>query len=238
MSSNKIKIENLNKSFNSKNKNINVFKNLNLEIDLSNITVILGKSGCGKTTLIRCISDLESFDSGSIKYISNENFKPKVGMVFQESRLMPWLSVKENILIHSKEDKDIKNILTLLKLDNIENSMPYELSGGMAHRVSIGRALAFNPNILIMDEPFAALDYFTRIDLQKEVINIFKKTNIGIIFVTHNIEEALSIATKIVIMKNDNSIESFSIEKDFNRNLSSEYFVELKIKILNCLKET
>lgn len=238
-------IDNLTKSFIvEKNKHV-VFENISLEINSDDITVILGESGCGKTTLLRILSNLDTADSGDVKYIkNNKKINPKVGVVFQESRLMPWLTVGENLSFHSKDmdENTIDKYLKMMKLEKFKNSYPNELSGGMANRVSIGRALSFNPDILLMDEPFAALDYFTRRKMQKEVLNIHKKTKKGVVFVTHNIDEALAIADKILIIKKDKSIKKITVENiysdnDNNRDLESFYYINLKKIILNELGE-
>ena len=197
-------IKNLCKKFKIEDDEHIVFSDISLEIPGDKITVILGESGCGKTTLLRILSNLDTSDKGEVSYIDNKHkIKPKVGVVFQESRLMPWLTVKENISFHSKkmDEKDLNKYLSMMKLEKFKNSYPSELSGGMANRVSIARALSYNPDILLMDEPFAALDYFTRRKMQKEVINIHEKTKKGVVFVTHNIDEALAIADKIVMNK-------------------------------------
>ena len=169
----------------------------------------------------------------------SHKIKPKVGVVFQESRLMPWLTVKENISFHSKkmDDKDLNKYLSMMNLEKFKNSYPNELSGGMANRVSIARALSYNPDILLMDEPFAALDYFTRRKMQKEVIDIHEKTKKGVVFVTHNIDEALAIADKILVIKQDKSIKEFIIKDDYSRDLGSSYYIDLKKIILNELGE-
>lgn len=239
-------IDNLTKSFIvEKNKHV-VFENISLEINSDDITVILGESGCGKTTLLRILSNLDTADSGDVKYIkNNKKINPKVGVVFQESRLMPWLTVGENLSFHSKDmdENTIDKYLKMMKLEKFKNSYPNELSGGMANRVSIGRALSFNPDILLMDEPFAALDYFTRRKMQREVLNIHKKTKKGVVFVTHNIDEALAIADKILIIKKDKSIKKITVENIYsdndnnNRDLESFYYINLKKIILNELGE-
>ncbi|MEG1409315.1 MAG: ATP-binding cassette domain-containing protein [Terrisporobacter sp.] len=217
-----------------------VLNNLSIEISNEEITVILGESGCGKTTLLKILSNLENADSGEISYYDNSKKKsPKVGVVFQESRLMPWLTVGENICFHceKKDEIDLDKYLEIMKLDKFKNAYPNELSGGMANRVSIARALSYNPDILLMDEPFAALDYFTRRKMQKEVIDIYEKTKKGVVFVTHNIEEALNIANKIIIFKKDKSIKELQISQDYNRDLNSDYYINLKKIILKELGE-
>nr|UWI49536.1 ABC transporter ATP-binding protein [Clostridioides difficile] len=273
-------IRNLSKSYKVDNEEHVVISDISLNIDRSQITVILGESGCGKTTLLRAIASLEDINSGEIKFVKdNKEYRPNVGFVFQESRLMPWLNVSENIAFHnqqkstilnkilnklnhskstinkdrndnlihlngkddlSKSNKpdslDIEKYLKMMNLQKFRNSYPNELSGGMAQRVSIARALSFNPDMLFMDEPFSALDYFTRIDMQNEVIRIHKSTNKGVIFVTHDIDEALKIGKKIVVFTNERKIEEFDIEEDYNRDLTSNYYIKLKKDILMTMK--
>lgn len=241
-----------------------VLNNISLNISTEDITVILGESGCGKTTFLRIIAGLENVTSGEISYIKdNKEFKPKVGMVFQESRLMDWLNVSENITFHNVSNRSKKNnknaiyrllsklrfkknnsvseidvdkYLSMMKLEKFKNSYPGELSGGMAQRVSIARALSFDPDMLLMDEPFSALDYFTRKDMQNEVIRIHESTNKGVIFVTHDIDEALKIADKIIVFTLEREFKEFKINDTYNRDLTSNYYVSLKKEILHTLK--
>lgn len=256
MSKSQYIIKNVTKFYELNNEKHIVLKNISLKINTNDITVILGESGCGKTTLLRLIANIENVSSGEIKFIrNNEEVKPKVGLVFQESRLMPWLNVSENIAFNDVKDKtlmrSLKNIVNLkkdktdnyrvdmylkmMKLEKFKNSYPYELSGGMAQRVSIARALYFNPDVLLMDEPFSSLDYFTRIDMQNEIIKIHKTTKKGVIFVTHDIDEALKLANRIVVFEKNNQIKEFKIEENFDRNFEDEYYINIKKEILKTL---
>lgn len=235
---NKFLIENISKSYIQKDgTSKEVLKNITMEISENEITVIVGKSGCGKTTFLRILAGLEEITEGKIRYISKDKNEKnaKIGMVFQEPRLMPWLDVEKNIKIHEKDEKiDADKILSLVSLQNVKNLYPNELSGGMASRVAIARAIAYNPDILLMDEPFAALDYFTRAQLQNEIIKIHKKIGTGIIFVTHNIDEAVLIGKKIVVF-NDGRYEEFKINKDYPRDIGDTELINLKKEILNKL---
>lgn len=222
-------IENVSKSFSQK-----ILKNISLEISGEDITVIVGKSGCGKTTFLRILAGLESISEGSIKFLDSlgKEKKAKIGMVFQEPRLMPWLTVEKNIRIYEKEERvDIDKVLSLVSLKDVKNFYPNELSGGMASRIAIARAIGYNPDILLMDEPFAALDYFTRNQLQNEIIKIHKETKTGIIFVTHNIDEALLIGGKIIIF-NRGKCEEIKIEKNYPRDMGDIELINLKKDIL------
>lgn len=236
---NRFIIENVSKIFIQKEDNSQkeVLKNINLEISGEGITVIVGKSGCGKTTFLRILAGLEDVSSGSIKFLDekgNEK-KVKIGMVFQEPRLMPWLNVERNIKIYDKDNKvDIDRILSLVSLTGVKNFYPNELSGGMASRVAIGRAIGYDPHMLLMDEPFAALDYFTRTQLQNEIIKIHRETGKGIIFVTHNIDEALLIGEKIIIF-NEGKCEEFKINKSYPRDISDTELLYIKKEILKKL---
>ena len=252
------------KNYEVNNEQHMVLNNISLNISTEDITVILGESGCGKTTFLRIIAGLENVTSGEISYIKdNKEFKPKVGMVFQESRLMDWLNVSENITFHNVSNRSKKNnknaiyrllsklrfkknnsvseidvdkYLSMMKLEKFKNSYPGELSGGMAQRVSIARALSFDPDMLLMDEPFSALDYFTRKDMQNELIRIHESTNKGVIFVTHDIDEALKIADKIIVFTLEREFKEFKINDTYNRDLTSNYDVSLKKEILHTLK--
>lgn len=256
MSKSQYIIKNVTKFYELNNEKHIVLKDISLKINTDDITVILGESGCGKTTLLRLIANIESVSSGEIKFIKdNKEVKPKVGFVFQESRLMPWLNVSENIAFNDVKNKTIigglKNIinfkkhetensrvdmyLKMMKLEKFKKSYPYELSGGMAQRVSIARALYFNPDILLMDEPFSALDYFTRADMQNELIRIHKSTKKGVIFVTHDIDEALKLANRIIVFEKNNQIKEFEIEASQDKNFEDAYYINLKKDILKTL---
>lgn len=250
-------IKNVCKNYLVNNEKHIVLNNISLNLNIKDINVILGASGCGKTTFLRAIAGLEDICSGEITFLENSIKKtPHIGFVFQESRLMPWLNVRENIGFHIKEKasiktkiksyfvsrnsnkkfKDIDKYLNLMNLEKFENSYPSELSGGMAQRVSIARALSFNPDMLFMDEPFSALDYFTREDMQSEVVRIHEKTNKGVVFVTHDIDEALKIGKKIIVFTKEKTIKEFYINDAHKRNLMSSEYIKLKQEIFGILK--
>jgi sulfonate transport system ATP-binding protein len=230
---NMYKVMNLKKIFEINGNKKTIFENMNLNIDNREITIILGKSGCGKTTLLRMIAGLEEITDGRIDFYNKngEKVKAKIGMVFQESRLMPWLTVKENIEIHGNKI-DTDKYLKMISLEEFKDAYPSQLSGGMAQRVAIARALSYQPDTLLMDEPFSALDYFTREQLQREIIKVYEKTETGIIFVTHNIDEALMLAHRIIVI-NEGKIYNYDIAKEFPRDIADMELINLKKEILN-----
>lgn len=183
---------------------------ITLEIKDKEFVCFIGPSGCGKTTLLRIIAGLDTPTSGEILLDGTKISVPdaKRGMVFQEYSLFPWRTVIDNIAfgpqMQGKNKKESLKIaekyLELVGLEQFKNSYPYELSGGMRQRVAIARALANDPKVLIMDEPFGALDAQTRNTLQHELLEIWRKNNITILFVTHSMDEAVFLADRIVVM--------------------------------------
>ncbi|WP_342306408.1 ABC transporter ATP-binding protein [Methanolobus sp. ZRKC5] len=185
-------------------------ENVNLEVNDKDFVCFIGPSGCGKTTFLRIISGLDKPDEGEV-YLDGKKIEspgPDRGMVFQEYSLFPWKSVIDNIIFGpqmsgiKKKDalKDAEKYLELVGLQQFRDSYPYELSGGMKQRVAIARALANEPSVLLMDEPFGALDAQTRNILQQELLDIWQKKHITVLFVTHSVDEAVFLADKIVLM--------------------------------------
>lgn len=210
-----LKIKNLNKSFGK----VKVLNNINFELEKGEVGVLLGKSGAGKTTILRCINGLESFDSGEIiidnKIMKSQKdiskLKGKIGMVFQNFNLFPHMTVLENIIeapvniLKSSREEEIKKAKELLKLVDLEdklNSYPYELSGGQKQRVAIARACALSPKVLCFDEPTSALDK----DTIKNIIGIIKELKskgITILIITHDEVFANKVCDKVINIKKD-----------------------------------
>lgn len=184
--------------------------NVSLEVQDGEFVCFIGPSGCGKTTLLRIIAGLDSPTSGNITLdeVLITGTDAKRGMVFQEYSLFPWRTVIDNIAFGPRMQGIQKNdargmaekYLELVGLEQFRNSYPYELSGGMRQRVAIARALANEPKVLLMDEPFGALDAQTRNTLQHELLEIWKKKHVTILFVTHSVDEAVFLADRIVVM--------------------------------------
>ena len=196
--------------------------------------MILGRSGCGKTTLLRLVGDLEKPDSGEIHFDAEH----KTAFVFQESRLMPWLNVWDNVIFGLKKQEvkkeTIQGIIDTVGLKGFEKAYPHQLSGGMQQRAAIARALAYEPSFIMMDEPFAALDYFTRDQMQKELLRLQQSRGASILFVTHSIDEALLLGHKIVVIEDGVVKREFFIDTDSGeRDLLSPAFIDLKREIIN-----
>ncbi len=234
-----IEFQNISKSFDD-NKIIDDF---NLKIFEKEFLTIIGSSGCGKTTILKMINGLVKPSSGKIfvdgKDISKEdmvNLRRKIGYSIQGTSLFPHLSVKENIsyvlkLINKKNKNKIENdVEKWMKITNLDQDLidryPEELSGGQQQRVGIARALAASPKILLMDESFGAVDAITRKQLQKEIKKIHEKTQITIVFVTHDINEALALGDRTLIM-NNGTIEQLDIPKNVMDCPSSDFVKQL-----------
>lgn len=217
-----LSIQNIRKKFN----NIEVLKGINLNIDKGEFVCFLGLSGCGKTTLLRIIAGLEKNDSGVIlvdeKNITHlEPSERNLSMVFQSYALFPNMTVYENIEYGLKKKikdknlrtKKIEEVLRLVNLEHISSKYPDEMSGGQQQRVSLARAIALEPNILLLDEPLSALDAKVRENLRKEIKDIQRKLGITTIMVTHDQEEALTMADRIAVM-NGGEIVQFGTPKE------------------------
>ncbi|WP_240376874.1 ABC transporter ATP-binding protein [Bacillus piscicola] len=237
-------IEQVEKTFFDKTKDTSftVFQHIDAEIKSGEFVSLLGPSGCGKSTLLNIIAGLESPTKGKITAGGAEvtGPGPDRGVVFQESALMPWLSVLDNVMfglrkrMKKEEAKErAEYFLKLVHLSKFIHAYPHELSGGMKQRVSIARTLAFDPDILLMDEPFGALDEQTRSMLHKEVMYIWEKTKKTVIFVTHNIRESILLSDRIVLMgtRPGRIVETFDVPLERPRKTSSAAFGKLEEQI-------
>ncbi|WP_107039263.1 ABC transporter ATP-binding protein [Brumimicrobium mesophilum] len=213
-----LKINSLSKSFN-KGKSY-ALKNVSFDLKAGDVCAIVGESGSGKTTLVRLIAGLERPDDGSILLDGNvvasmQKFiqpnKRKIGLVFQEYALFPHLTIIENVLygISKLKNKKLRAVemLELVGLSEMESRYPHQLSGGQQQRVALARALAPNPSLLILDEPFSNLDSMLRMQLRNEVFEIIKKTGVTVLFVTHDTQDALSVADEILILQNGKVVQ-------------------------------
>lgn len=203
-----LKVEHLNKRFVVDKQAIEVLRDINLEIYKGEFITIVGHSGCGKSTLLKIMCGLVDYEDGVVERNGHAVVGPgpNCGMVFQDHRLLPWLKIKDNVgfglkdLPKEEREEKVKKHLEMVGLAGFENSYPSQLSGGMSQRAAIARGLANNPNILLLDEPFGALDALTRIQMQKEILRIQEQEGTTMVMVTHDIDEAIYLGNRIVVM--------------------------------------
>ncbi len=243
-----ILVENIKKTYKTKNSVIHALHNINLEIHESEFVCIVGPSGCGKSTLLNIIAGLEKATEGKV-YFNGNLIKTSCNdrtVIFQENALYPWLNVVQNVEFGmkmtgvSKYDRREKAIhyLKMMKLEKFQNSRIHELSGGMRQRVAIARAIALDSSVLLMDEPFSAIDIQTKHTLQNDLIDIWNKTKKTIIFITHNVEEAVFLADRIILMDSTPG----QIRRIFNVNIKrprvsiNQAFIDLANEIYEDLK--
>ncbi len=233
-----IEIRGLEKRYALNGGALQVLRGLNLELEKGAITVVLGKSGCGKTTLLRLVGGLEKPDAGEIRFHGPH----KTACVFQEPRLMPWLSVSGNVQFGLKRGEihadSITRFIETVGLAGFEKARPAQLSGGMQQRAALARALAFQPSLILMDEPFAALDQFTRESMQRELLRVQRETGASILFVTHSIDEALILADKAVILSRGIISSELPIPLPQPRSLLSDALIAARRQIMTALVET
>jgi sulfonate transport system ATP-binding protein len=192
-------IEKLNKSYKVNTGDVTALQGIDLSIRAGEFVSIVGSSGCGKSTLLRIIAGLENGYSGEVRIGGRRIAGPGLdrGMVFQEHRLIPWLTVEQNVafglnsLSKGQSDTVVREHLELVGLTNFSKAFPHQLSGGMSQRVAIARALVNNPQLLLLDEPFGALDALTRIQMQQEILRIWEVERTTMVLVTHDIDEAI-----------------------------------------------
>lgn len=242
-----IEIRNLNKRFMVSGKVVEALKDINLEIPAGEFVAIVGASGCGKSTLLRAIVGLDLNYTGDILLDGVKLGAPRLNraIVFQEHRLFPWLSVEQNVrlgLLQSKigpdeQTRSVLEHLELVGLSTFTHAYPSQLSGGMSQRVAIARALVNKPQILLLDEPLGALDALTRGRLQNELRRIAKHEGLTAVLVTHDVEEAIYLGDRIVVMQSNPGRISdiIPVPADQSRNRMDPAFIRLREQILGRL---
>ena len=217
-----LKIKNLKKNYHTPKEEIEAIEDFSFDLCENEFVAIVGPSGCGKSTILSILSGIENMSSGDIKNLNNSS----IGYMLQSDNLFEWRTILENCLLGLEmngklNEENKKYVLSLLEtygLKDFINSYPSNLSGGMRQRVSLIRTLATRPDILLMDEPFSALDYQTRLAVSDDVLNIIKKEKKSVIMVTHDIAEAISMADKVIVL----SKRPTKIKKIFDINLSNK----------------
>lgn len=241
-----LEIKNVTQIFGDSENKVVALNDFSLDVEPGSFISFIGPSGCGKSTLLRIVSALDKPTSGKIILDGQEITKPgkDIGMAFQQSNLFPWLTIEENIafgLKARKEYKDhkeeVKDFIDVVGLKGFEKSFPYQISGGMAQRASLARSLVGHPKVLLLDEPLGALDAFTRMTMQDEILRLWEKYKMTVLMVTHDVDEAIYLSDKIVVMsprpaKVEKIIE---INKSRPRARSQDDFLLYRSEILKIL---
>ena len=238
----KLAIRGLQMAFRTEESEVRVLEDLDLDVREGELVCILGPSGCGKSTLLNIVAGFLAPSSGSVK-IDGEEVRgpdPRRIFVFQERGVFPWLTVEGNIgfglgrLARAEREKRIGHYVRLVGLEGFEKAYPHELSGGMKQRVEVARALAVDPDMLYLDEPFGALDSITRLEMRMELLRIWQAEQKTILFVTHDIEESVQLADRVVVLSARPARIRRIVEIDLPhpRDLSSRRYLELRDGIL------
>src|SRR3981189_536392 len=246
-----IQISNVSKTFRDLKRKTDVIAldDITLSVEKNEFLCLLGPSGCGKSTLQNMIAGFEKPSSGHVTVDGRAISSPGAdrGMVFQHANLMPWLPVWENVAFHLllrgsqklMRREAAQRYIDMVGLTGFENHYPSELSGGMNQRVGIARALLMNPRVILMDEPFAALDAQTKLEMQEELVAIWQKHRCTIVFVTHSVDEALVLGNKIVVMtrRPGRIRESVTFDLPRPRDITSPEFNDAKRRVLALIRE-
>lgn len=244
----RVRVDGIGKEYDSPGGVVRALAGVSFDVDAGEFVCIVGPSGSGKTTLFRVIAGLEEPTSGTV-YLAGEPVEgpgPNLGLVFQEYHLFPWRTVAGNVGFGlEKQDVDAEDrkrrvgeLLELVGLDGFANSYPRDLSGGMKQRVSLARALAVDPSLLLMDEPFGAVDAQTKRMLQDELLDIWSETGKTVLFVTHDVEEAVKLGDRVIVMGKDpgHIRETVDVDIERPRTRSDAAFAEYYERILGLIE--
>lgn len=233
-------LQNIGITFGSGSESSEVLKNINLDLNLGDFVCVLGASGCGKTTLLRVLAGYQTPTTGSIIVSGKPHTKPDadVGVVFQRPNLFPWLNIAKNVefgckmqgIAKSDRHKKVAYYLDMVGLIDAAKLLPHQISGGMQQRAAIARTLAADPKIVLMDEPFGALDALTRESMQSHLQEIWERTQKTIFFITHDVEEALLLSTRIVVMHARPGRIAKIVDNPFAHELKEQSAASLRVK--------
>ncbi|MDR1828261.1 MAG: ABC transporter ATP-binding protein [Methylobacteriaceae bacterium] len=241
----RIVLENLKKTYVTGGETIRALNDVSLNVRPGELLAIVGYSGCGKTTLLRHVAGLDRPDSGALRFFDGEtplNGPGRIGYVFQEPRLLPWKTVYRNLElalrhvdVSAAPDRIIHSVLALVGLAAFADAYPAELSGGMAQRASLARALCRDPDLLLMDEPLGALDALTRTHLQMEIAAIRQVRPVTTLFVTHDVSEAVYLADRVVVMDRGGIVHVEDVTLPYPRDPAGVELAEVKARVLDTI---
>ena len=245
----KVVVHGVTKEFVSGQGVIRALGGINLEVREQEFFGIIGPTGCGKTTLLHIIAGLETATQGTVQFVGTQRTKSMVSMVFQESALMPWRNVEENVPLGAEFRHEQPSVykrishffLEVVRLLDFAGAQPHELSGGMKQKVAIARALANDPEVILMDEPFASLDAQTRMLMREELLRIWERDKKTVILVTHNLDEAVMLCDRIAVMSSRpgliKSVVTVDVPRPRNfKSMKDPDFANCMDKIWNLLK--
>ena len=243
MSETILEVKNVGHTYRDEDSETEALRDINLEVKEGEFVSIIGASGCGKTTLLRMIAGLNKYKTGEIilHSLREENDKGNIGYVFQQKTLFDWMTIEQNIAyglkarkVYKKNAHLVKEYIELIGLEGFEKAYPHQISGGMAQRVAIARALINNPEVLLLDEPMGALDSFTRANLQDKLLELKSKNNTTMILVTHDVDEAIYLSDRIIIMtpRPGQIGEILDVKLSHPRNRGDENFMEIRNKLM------
>jgi ABC-type nitrate/sulfonate/bicarbonate transport system ATPase subunit len=243
-----VEIQQLTKSFTGQDGSVKALGPVDLVVERGTFVCILGPTGCGKTTLLRLISGLEEPESGSVQVHSHcEGRKALVGYVFQQGALFPWMTVHDNVsfplrarrMRESEIREPVSRMLEMVGLTDFSDTHPHQLSGGMQQRVALARSLVMEPDVLLLDEPFSSLDTRTSQNLQGKLLDLWHKTGTTVIFVTHNIEEAVFLSSRVCVLayRPGRIVREEKIDLPLPRDRLSEGFTDYLISLRRTFEE-
>lgn len=242
MSTSVVDARNVGKVFGSGDGEVEALRDISIQIEAGEFISLIGPSGCGKSTLLRLVGDLATPTSGTLSINGKTPHQARLdrdyGIVFQKATLLDWRTVTKNVelpleIMDADTGSHVSEMLEMVQLSDFGEHFPWQLSGGMQQRVAIARALVFNPSLLLMDEPFGALDEMTRELMQQEVLRIWHETDTTVIFVTHSIPEAVFLSTRVMVMSprpgriSDIIEVNLSHPRDEDTRESAEYFAKI-----------
>ncbi|MCK6449572.1 MAG: ABC transporter ATP-binding protein [Alphaproteobacteria bacterium] len=240
-------LEAITKRYALRGRDVLAIDRLSLACRPGEFVALVGRSGCGKTTLLRTVAGLEQPDGGTFRWGRPGGRPARAAMVFQEPRLMPWLTVRQNVGFGMMDAPDragveqaVARLLELVELSAFADALPHQLSGGMAQRVALARALCLDPDVLLMDEPFGALDAFTRRALQRELVQLWlgAERRRTVLFVTHDVEEAVLLAERVLVMRAGRLVAEVAVPLAYPRRPEDINVVALRERLIDTITES